>query len=151
MFRGARQCQSIVAENKRGDKLFVRLAARCAKYNFAMKPFTPKDPDFAKRAAASFAKQRVMATLGTSLTAVGPGEIEITLPYREDLTQQHGFLHGGVVATIGDSACGYAAYSLMPADAGVLTIEYKINLLAPAKGDVFRAVGSVIRPAGRSR
>lgn len=90
-----------------------------------------------------------MSTLGATLTAVGPGSAEIALPYREDLTQQHGFLHAGIIATIGDSACGYAAFTLMPADAGVLSIEYKINLLAPARGKVFRAAGTVLR-AGRT-
>jgi uncharacterized protein (TIGR00369 family) len=106
----------------------------------------PKDRNFEQRVRASFGSQRVMATLGASLESVEPGQVTIALPFREDLTQQHGFLHAGVVATIGDSACGYAAFSLMPADAGVLTIEFKINLLAPARGERFRAIGRVIRP-----
>lgn len=106
----------------------------------------PKDPDFERRVRASFESQRVMQTLGATLETVEPGQVAIVLPYRADLTQQHGFLHAGVVATIGDSACGYAAFSLMAADAGVLTIEFKINLLAPARGERFRAVGRVIRP-----
>lgn len=114
-----------------------------------MSGLVPKDPEFEERVRDSFARQRVMTTLGASLTEVGPGRAEITLPFRDDLTQQHGFLHAGIVATIGDSACGYAAFSLMPADAGVLTVEYKINLLAPAKGTLFRAVGQVLR-AGRT-
>jgi uncharacterized protein (TIGR00369 family) len=90
-----------------------------------------------------------MQLLGATLSGLGPGEAEITLPFRADLTQQHGFLHAGIVATIGDSACGYAAFTLMRADASVLTVEYKINLLAPAKGESFRAAARVIR-AGRT-
>ena len=108
--------------------------------------FTPSDPNFEARVRASFARQRVMATLGAELTRVEPGAVEITLPFRADLTQQHGFLHAGIVATILDSACGYAAFSLMPADAAVLTAEYKINLLRPAAGERFAARGRVVRP-----
>lgn len=108
--------------------------------------FTPRDENFEVRIRESFARQQVMATIGAALTRVAPGEVEITLPYRSDLTQQHGFMHAGIVATIGDSACGYAAFTLMPADAGVLSIEYKINLLAPARGERFRAVGRVVKP-----
>ena len=88
----------------------------------------------------------MMQTIGATLDAVAPGRAEISLPFRADLTQQHGFLHAGVVATIADSACGYAAYTLMPADGSVLTVEYKINLLAPARGDRFVARATVIRP-----
>jgi uncharacterized protein (TIGR00369 family) len=90
-----------------------------------------------------------MRTLGARLTRVAPGETEVTLPFREDLTQQHGFLHAGIVTTIADSACGYAAFSLMPPDAAVLTVEYKVSLLAPARGDALVARGRVIR-AGRT-
>ena len=90
-----------------------------------------------------------MRTIGASLAAVEPGRVEIELPYDSSLTQQDGFLHAGVSATIMDSACGYAAFSLMPADARVLTIEFKINLLAPAAGNRFRAIGKVRKP-GRS-
>lgn len=97
----------------------------------------------------SFARQRVMATIGARLTAVEPGDIEIELPWREDLTQQHGFLHAGVVTTVLDSACGYAALSLMPADAAVLSVEYKVNLLAPASRGTLRARALVVR-AGRT-
>jgi uncharacterized protein (TIGR00369 family) len=96
---------------------------------------TPRDPNFADRVRASFARQRVMATIGAELVTVEPGFVEIALPFREDLTQQHGFVHAGIVATILDSACGYAAFSLMPADMAVLTVEYKINLLRPAQGE----------------
>ncbi len=108
--------------------------------------FTPKDPGFDARVRASFARQGAMATLGASLAQVAPGVVDITLPWAQGLTQQHGFLHAGMVAAALDSACGYAAFSLMPADAAVLTIEYKINLLAPAKGQTFRMRGQVVKP-----
>jgi len=108
--------------------------------------FDPKDADFAARVRASFDRQAVMRTIGASLTKVEPGVVWIELPWSEHLTQQHGFLHAGMVATALDSACGYAGFSLMPADAAVLTIEFKINLLAPAKGQRFRMVGEVIKP-----
>jgi uncharacterized protein (TIGR00369 family) len=87
-----------------------------------------------------------MVTLGAELSRVAPGEADIVLPYRADLTQQHHFVHAGIIATIGDSACGYAAFSLMPAEAAVLTVEYKVNLLAPAEGERFVARGRVLRP-----
>jgi uncharacterized protein (TIGR00369 family) len=106
----------------------------------------PADPEFVARVRASFARQAMMQTIGAVLETVAAGRAEISLPFRSDLTQQHGYLHAGVVATIADSACGYAAYSLMPADASVLTVEYKINLLAPATGDRFIARAAVIRP-----
>ena len=114
-----------------------------------MPPVTAQDPNFEARVRASFARQRVMTTIGATMTRVEPGVVAIELPVRADLTQQHGFVHAGIVATIGDSACGYAAFSLMPADAGVLTVEYKINLLAPAGGSRLVAVGRTIR-AGRT-
>jgi uncharacterized protein (TIGR00369 family) len=107
---------------------------------------TPADPDFEPRVRESFARQRVMMTIGARLGKVAPGAIEIELPFRSDLTQQHGFLHGGIVTTIADSACGYAALSLMPPAAAVLTVEYKVNLLAPARGERFVARGRVLRP-----
>src|SRR5262245_36658560 len=87
-----------------------------------------------------------MATIGAELTSVAPGEVVIELPFRDDLTQQHGYLHAAIVTAIVDSACGYAAYSLMPASAGVLTVEYKVNFLAPAAGRRFVAYGRVTRP-----
>ena len=109
----------------------------------------PQNPDFERHVRESFSKQRIMATLGASLERVGAGEAEIHLPSREELTQQHGFMHAGIVATILDSACGYAAFSLMPAGFGVLSVEFKINLLAPAQGDVLVARARVLR-AGRT-
>jgi uncharacterized protein (TIGR00369 family) len=111
--------------------------------------FEPRDPDFKARVAQSFAGQSIMQTIGASLLDVTPGQVEIELPYDQRLTQQDEFIHAGVSATIMDSACGYAALSLMPVNARVLTIEFKINLLAPAAGDRFVAVGKVIKP-GRS-
>ena len=108
--------------------------------------FEPKDPDFAARVRASFDRQAAMRTIAATLASVEAGVVHIELPWAEALTQQHGFLHAGIVATGLDSACGYAAFSLMPADAAVLTIEYKINLLAPAKGQRFRMEGIVIKP-----
>lgn len=110
---------------------------------------TPRDPSHAERVRASFARQGAMGTLGATLAELSPGRVVITLPWAQGLTQQHGFLHAGMVSTALDSACGYAALSLMPAEASVLTIEFKVNLLAPAQGDSFRMVGQVIK-AGRS-
>ena len=106
---------------------------------------TPADAGFESRVRESFARQTVMATLGAVLTRVTPGEIEITLSCRPELAQQHGFQHAGVLATIMDSACGYAAFTLMPADAAVLSVEFKINLLAPAAGEHIVARGHVVR------
>ncbi|AXK81036.1 PaaI family thioesterase [Pseudolabrys taiwanensis] len=93
----------------------------------------------------SFAKQTIMQTIGAEVLAVRAGEVEIVLPFSDKVLQQHGFVHAGAVATIADSACGYAGLSVMPMDAAVLTTEFKINLLSPAKGDRLRAVGRVIR------
>jgi uncharacterized protein (TIGR00369 family) len=108
--------------------------------------FQPKDPDFADRVRASFARQRMMQTLGVEIARIAPGEIELAMPYAAAFTQQHGFLHAGVMATVLDSACGYAAFSLMPADAAVLTVEFKANLLAPAKGERFLFRAHVVKP-----
>ncbi len=108
--------------------------------------FEPRDPNFKGKVRQSFESQAVMATLNATLLEIDPGRVVIELPYQIALTQQNGFLHGGISATIMDSACGYAAHSLMPADAAVLTVEFKINLLAPARGERFRAVGQVRKP-----
>lgn len=89
---------------------------------------------------------QTMATFGASLQAVRKGEVEIVLPFTAALVQQHGFIHAGVLATIADTACGYAALTLMPSEAAVLTTEFKINLLSPAKGERFTAYGRVVRP-----
>ena len=107
------------------------------------------DPNYAQRTRDSFAQQPAMATLGVSLEEVEPGRVVLAMAHRRDLTQQHGFLHAGMVATALDSACGYAAFTLMPVDAGVLTIEFKINLLAPARGPLLRFEGLVTK-AGRT-
>ena len=109
----------------------------------------PPDPAFAQRVRDSFARQAAMRLIGARLARVEPGEVEIELPFSESITQQHGFVHAGVIGTALDSACGYAASTLMPANAGVLTIEYKLNLLAPGRGERFRMVGRV-RKAGRT-
>jgi uncharacterized protein (TIGR00369 family) len=97
------------------------------------------------RVRGSFARQSIMTTLGAQMAAVRAGEVEIVLPFSDRILQQHGFIHAGAIATIADSACGYAALSVMPADAAVLTTEFKLNLLAPAKGERLRAVGRVVR------
>lgn len=102
--------------------------------------------NFEERVRASFARQQAMSTIGATLTLVSPGTVEIEMPYSQALTQQHGFLHAGIISTALDSACGYAAYTLMPEDAAVLTIEFKINLLAPGRGDRFLFRGSVTKP-----
>lgn len=106
----------------------------------------PLNPSFAEAIAHSFAQQAVMQLLGAELTRVEPGVVEITLPFRADLTQQHGYLHAGVITTIADSAAGYAAFSLMPAGSEVLSVEFKINLLRPARGERFVARAEVIKP-----
>ncbi len=108
--------------------------------------FEPRDPDFSPRVRASFERQAAMGTIGATLESVEAGRVVISLPFSQRLTQQHGFLHAGMVATALDSACGYAGATLMPADAGVLTIEFKINLMAPAEGQRFRMVGQVLKP-----
>jgi uncharacterized protein (TIGR00369 family) len=103
------------------------------------------ESDIEERVRASFAKQTIMTTIGATIVAVRPGEVEIVLPFAEHLLQQHGFVHAGVVATIVDSACGYAALSVMPREAAVLTTEFKLHLLSPAKGERLRAIGRVVR------
>ncbi|HKP82940.1 MAG TPA: PaaI family thioesterase [Pyrinomonadaceae bacterium] len=109
----------------------------------------PRNPSFAEEIKQSFAKQTIMSLIGAELSRVEPGVVEITLPYRADLAQHHGFLHAGIVTTIADSACGYAAYSLMPPKSEILSVEFKVNLLRPAKGEVFVAVSEVIK-SGRT-
>ncbi len=109
----------------------------------------PRDPHYAERVRASFARQTALVLIGAAIRDVTPGVVEIELPYRADLCQQHGFLHGGIITTIVDSACGYAALSLMPPETGVLAVEFKINLLSPGLGERFLARGKVVR-AGRT-
>lgn len=111
--------------------------------------FTPQDPEFAARCRDSFNRQPAMHLIGATISALRPGFCEVHLPRRHDVTQQHGFVHGGVLGMIADSAAGYAAYSLFPADSTVLTVEYKLNLMAPADVDELFARGQVTR-AGRT-
>ena len=112
-------------------------------------PHQASNPTFVEEIKESFTKQTVMALIGGELTRVEPGIIEITLPYRSDLTQQHGFVHAGIITTIADSACGYAAYTLMPPGSDVLAVEFKVNLMRPAKGETFVARAEVIK-SGRT-
>ena len=108
--------------------------------------FEPRNPQYLQRVHDSFARQQAMHTLGAQLAHVAPGAVDIGLDWAAALMQQHGFLHAGMVATALDSACGYAAFTLMAAEAEVLTIEFKINLLAPARGQRFRMEGRVLKP-----
>ena len=111
-----------------------------------VKEFKIHDPDYKQKVITSFNRQQVMNTINASIGEILPGYVEIDFPFHQSLTQQHGFIHGGIVSTVLDSACGYSAFSLMPVDAGVLTIEFKVNLLSPAKGERFRAIGKVTKP-----
>lgn len=111
-----------------------------------MPAFQPANCRFAERVRDSFGRQGVMALLGAELARVEPGECEIRLPYRPELSQQHGYFHGGIIGTIADSAGGYAAFALMLADASVLTVEYRMNLLAPGDGELLIARGRVVKP-----
>ncbi len=111
-----------------------------------MKATVQTSTDYEERVRSSFARQVVMSTIGAELTSVTPGTVEIEMPYSIALTQQHGFLHAGIISTALDSACGYAAYSLMPPEAAVLTIEFKLNMLSPGKGERFLFRGSVTKP-----
>ena len=107
---------------------------------------TTPDLDYEERVRASFARQNAMATIGAELTLVTPGIVEIEMPFSPAFTQQHGFLHAGVISAALDSACAYAALSIMPENAAVLSIEFKVNLLAPGKGARFLFRGSVTKP-----
>jgi uncharacterized protein (TIGR00369 family) len=111
--------------------------------------FKPKDPEYEAKVRESFVRQKVMGTFGASLTHISPGRSEVRLPFKEELTQQHGFLHAGVVASVMDSACGYATLSLAPPRGAVLAVEFKVNFLSPAVGDEFVARGAVVK-AGRN-
>ena len=107
------------------------------------------DPGTEQRIRESVGRQTLLTTLGVSIAELGVGRVVLDLPYRADLCQQNGYLHAGAISAIADSACGYAAASLMPEDRDVLTVEFKVNLLSPARGDRFRAIGEVMR-AGRT-
>jgi uncharacterized protein (TIGR00369 family) len=108
--------------------------------------FEPKNPDYRKVAAATFAAQQAMRTLGISITRLEPGEVELSMPYSGDWTQQNGFIHAGIVTAGLDTACGIAAFTLMPAGSDILTVEFKTNLLAPARGDRFAFRAHVVKP-----
>jgi len=108
--------------------------------------FQPKDPNFKDRVRASFALQTAMRTLGVEIVKLEPGEVELSMPYSADFTQQNGYIHAGIITTALDSACGYAAFSLMPSNAAVLTVEFKTTLIAPAKGDRFVFHAHVVKP-----
>ena len=108
--------------------------------------FRPRSDDFDARVKASFDRQAFMKTLGARLVSVEPGRAVLEMPFDERLGQQHGFHHAGATTSVLDSACGYAAYSLMAPDKSVVTVEFKVNLLAPAKGERFRFEGQVVRP-----
>jgi uncharacterized protein (TIGR00369 family) len=110
-----------------------------------MKPYSPLDPNFESRVRDSFSQQGILTTLGARVELLRAGEVHLLAPYDARFTQQDGFLHAGIVTTLMDSACGYAAYSLMPAASRVLSVEFKVNLLSPARGDRFRAEGRVIK------
>lgn len=105
-----------------------------------------RNPSFAEEVKKSFAAQSIMQLIGAKLTLVEPGVVEISLPYRKDLTQQDGYLHAGIITTIADSAAGYAAFSIMPVGSGVLSVEFKVNLLRPAQGESFLARAEVLKP-----
>jgi uncharacterized protein (TIGR00369 family) len=106
----------------------------------------PPDPHYAARVRASFDRQSAMRLIGARMTRIAPGACTIELPYRDDLTQQHGYIHAGIVSMIIDSAGGYAGFTLFPAEASVLTVEYKLNLVAPATGERLVADASVVKP-----
>ena len=108
--------------------------------------FEAKDPGYAERIKSSFSRQGIMSHLGARLHDVAPGYCEIRVEFTPELSQQHGYFHGGVIGTIADSAAGYAGYSLMPVNSSVLTVEYKLNLLSPADGDALIARGHVVKP-----
>jgi len=114
-----------------------------------MNAFEPQDPDYLARIRSSFGRQVMMQTLAAELTRIEPGLVEIEMPYDERFTQQHGYLHAGVTTAIADSAGGYAGYTLMPADSSILAVEFKVNLLTPARGTRFRARGQVVKSGRR--
>ena len=105
----------------------------------------PRDPGFEARTRASFDRQAMMATLGMSADRIAPGEVVLSMPFDTRFTQQHGFLHAGAIASGLDTACGFAALTLMAEDAGVLTVEFKVSLLAPGRGQRFRFAGRVLK------
>ena len=111
-----------------------------------MPRFEPKNPNYRDAATATFAAQQAMRTLGISLARLEPGEVDLVMDYSTDFTQQNGFVHAGIITAGLDSACGIAAFTLMPPGADILTVEFKTNLLAPARGERFIFRGRVIKP-----
>lgn len=111
-----------------------------------IRSFEPKDPDWETKVRASFAKQGAMSLIGAQLVELRPGYCEIHLPWRPDLTQQNGYFHAGIISTVVDSAAGYAGFTLMPPGSSVLSVEFKLNLLSPADGELLIATGEVIKP-----
>ena|SRR5687767_9675071 len=114
-----------------------------------MTSFQAQDSDFERRVRENFSRQQVMQLIGAELRRVEAGAVDIMLPYRQDLTQQDGYIHAGILTTVADSACGYAAFTLMPAGAAVLSVEFKVNLLRPAAGELFIAEARVVK-AGKT-
>lgn len=111
-----------------------------------MAALIPKDPDYRRKVEASFARQAFLATIGARIAELEPGRCALEMPTRPDLCQQHGFVHAGATTTLADTAAGYAAFSLMPAGSAVLTTEFKVNLLSPARGEKLVARAEVIKP-----
>ena len=111
-----------------------------------MPRFEPKNPDYRTVAAATFARQQAMRTLGISIVRIDPGEVDLSMPYASEFTQQNGFVHAGIITAALDNACGIAAFTLMPEGSDILTVEFKTNLLAPAKGERFSFRAQVIKP-----
>ena len=111
-----------------------------------MPRFEPKNPDYRAVATATFDRQQAMRTLGVSIARLDPGEVDLSMPYASELTQQNGFVHAGIITAALDTACGIAAFTLMPEGSDVLTVEFKTNLLAPAKGERFAFRAHVIKP-----
>jgi uncharacterized protein (TIGR00369 family) len=114
-----------------------------------MPRFEPSNPDYLKAATAIFSRQPAMRTLGISITRIEPGEVDLSMPYSADWTQQNGFVHAGIITAGLDNACGIAAFTLMPACSDILTVEFKTNLLAPAKGERFAFRARVVK-SGRT-
>ncbi|MBI3750656.1 MAG: PaaI family thioesterase [Chloroflexi bacterium] len=134
----------------RGDWLLPD--RRCRRFDRRVRvpvSFAPLDPDFEPRVRASFGRQGLMTSLGARLVRVAAGEVDIEAPFDERWTQQHGYVHAGIVTALVDSACGYSALSLARPEAEVLTVEYKVNFLAPAQGERFLARGRVVRAGAR--
>jgi uncharacterized protein (TIGR00369 family) len=111
-----------------------------------MPGFEPKNPNYRAISIDTFEQQRAMKTLGISISRLEPGEVELAMDYRVEFTQQHGFIHAGIISAGLDNACGIAAFTLMPADTGILTVEFKTNLLAPARGSRFAFRACVVKP-----